>query len=134
MYEKVHELVWIKLNESKYTVKQWIFFTLSPNIEYFLHFQRIYHPIFMFSIWSIFFNETWYHISLFQIYLQTYFLTSVSSIFCSVILNFSLSPINYHLQHRPRAGSYLTTQFFLVVLDLRNNVLWIEVGKPCRKT
>ena len=23
MYEKVHELVWIKLNESKCTVKQW---------------------------------------------------------------------------------------------------------------
>ena len=28
MYEKVHELVWIKLNESKCTVKQWNIFLL----------------------------------------------------------------------------------------------------------
>ena len=41
MYEKVHELVWIKLNESKCTVKQWNFQYLPIYLRTTLNYSLI---------------------------------------------------------------------------------------------
>ena len=46
LYEKVHELVWMKLNESKCTVKQW-------NLPGLL----VYRPIFLLKYQAIYMND-----------------------------------------------------------------------------